>query len=476
MGRYLAAVFSDLERHSIAWSRAPRNQMVSLIGRYCHIAESLASQHGCLHINFTGDGHLFLYESADVAVQFGLKVVDTWKNTAAALPDGEDVPYMPLRLGCHFGECTQLDDSTAWIGRAINLAKRVEDTAEPDSLYVTESVLELVDLPLYRFEEAGSHTLKGDHLPRRTLYRVMALDELAVASKPHEELTAEAWFLKGVRMIGTESENSRQEADCYRAALRLRPDYPEAHNNLAVVLRASADEQGAARHYREALRLRPDYPEAHYNYAILLETRGSIAGAVEHHHEALRLRADYVDAHHSFANLMKARGDLAAAEKHYREALRLRPAEAQIHNNYAILLEDTGDAAQAEKYYRGALRLQPDFAEAHYNYAILLENKKQPEQAEERYREALRIWPDYPEAHNNLATLMHLKGDMAGAERHYGEALRLRPDDPETHYNYALLLKAKGELAEAQEHFRIAHELAPEVPTFQSAIEAPTQR
>ena len=46
-----------------------------------------------------------------------------------------------------------------------------------------------------------------------------------------------------------------EEVECYRQALRLRPNYPEAHNNLAIL-------------YAEALRLWPQYPEGHYNYGI----------------------------------------------------------------------------------------------------------------------------------------------------------------------------------------------------------------
>jgi len=53
-----------------------------------------------------------------------------------------------------------------WIGRAINLAKRVEDSATPDSLFVTQSVLEIIDLPIHEFEEVGAFSLKADFLPQ----------------------------------------------------------------------------------------------------------------------------------------------------------------------------------------------------------------------------------------------------------------------------------------------------------------------
>jgi len=470
MGRYLAPVFSDLEKHSLIWGRAPRDRMVAIIAEYRYVAESLASQYGVLHLNFSGDGHLFLFHNIDVAVQFGLKLVDAWKRSGEANPTLNGLPHMPLRIGCHFGECTALEGD-AWIGRAINLAKRVEGAAEPDTLYVTETVLELIDLPLYEFEPTGGHSLKGDYLPERLLYRVTAVDQLALEGRASEELTADGWFLKGIAFAGTERDGSEAEADCYREALRLRSDYPEVHNNLAILLRARGDQAGAAEHYQTALRLRPDYPEAHYNYAILLQSRGSLAGAADHYREAWRLRPDYVDAHQAYANLLKARGDRAAAEAHYQKALQLRPNSPEAHNNYAILLEDKGEIEAAERHYREALRLRPNYPEAHYNYALLRDNASDAAGAEDSYREALRLWPDYPEAHNNMAILLQMKGDLVTAEQHYRAALRLRPSDPETHYNYALLLKAMGRQSGAEEHFGIAHDLAPDEAASQVAPE-----
>lgn len=470
MGTYLAVVFSDLERHSQVWRRAPRDKMVAAISEYRYLAESLASQYGALHRNFTGDGHLFLFESIDAAVQFGLKLIEAWSAVGTTLPSLQGLPSMPLRLGCHFGECTALEGE-AWIGRGINLGKRVESAAEANALFATETVLELIDLPLYEFEVAGAHVLKGDYLPERTLYRVLAVDYTAVEAKPPAELTAEGWLLKGLALIGTERENSDDEAACYREALQRRPDYPEAHNNLAILLRARGDLGGAAEHYREAIHLRPDYPEAHYNYALLLESFGRVTGAIAHYRAALDARPDYVDAHHAYANLLTRRRDLAKARTHYEQALQLRPDAPEAHNNYAILLEDIGERAQAGEHYRRALDVRPDYPEAHYNYALLLEQLDEPAGAEEHYRAALALQPDYAEAHNNLAILLQVRGDAVGAEQHYREALRLRPADPETHYNYGLLLRARGDKRAAEEHFQTAHELAPDIPTFQPAVE-----
>ena len=461
MSSYYAIVFCTLRLDDRLWSDIPSNQVASVVSEYKYLAESFADRYGSVHRNFSSDGYLFLFEYADAAVQFALRLVESWPQSPERLPDATELPVVPLGIGCHFGECRQLDGADAWIGRGIGLAKRAAESSEITALLVTESVLDIIDLPSYGFRPGPVLTIDGDHVPNRRLFEVHSFDEGTLKARSEEELTTESWFLRGVSFIGTSEENSREEADCYRKAISIRPAYPEAHNNLAVVLRAQGEDALALGQYQEAISLRDEYPEAHFNYAVLLHSKGSVVGAAEQYRHALRLRPDYVDALFGYANLLRTNGDTAEAQSHYLKALDIRPNHAEVLNNYAILLEDLGDLAEARLHYEAALMARPSYAEAHYNYAILLENITENDLAEEQYRAAISIREDYPEAHNNLAALLHGRGDYASAEGHYREALSLRSDNPETHYNYALLLKARGEAGSAEDHFKLAYEMAP---------------
>ncbi len=460
MASYFASVFSDLGRQKSPWGRIPRDEVVGLIAEYRYLAESLASQHGCLHGNFQGDGHLFIFESADAAMQFSLKLLERWEYGKSQAAEPGQTPQLPLHIGCHFGDATQLEGGDAWIGRSIDLAQRIAGAADAGSLLVTENVLDASDVVAYKFEPAGLHTLEGDHLPQRALYKITSSPQNTPGGIG-ERHTAETLFLAGVAYIGTEHENGEEETDFYLQALEMRSDYAEAHNNLGVVMRAKGEEGQAAEHYRQAIKIRPSYPEANYNYAVLLHSRGNLSGAADRYQEALRLRPEYVDAHYGLGNLRRALGDASQAEEHFSEALRMRPEYAEVHNNLAILLDDIGQTERAGHHYREALRIRPNYPEAHYNFALLLENAGRDEDAEASYQDALRLRPEYPEAHNNLAILLQVRGDLEAAEGHYLELLRMRPGDAETHYNFSLLLRAQGRDSAADEHLGTAHELAP---------------
>jgi tetratricopeptide (TPR) repeat protein len=468
MRRFYAAVFSDLERHSAAWTSLPKERAIALIDRYRSLAEALAGRFGASHQNFSGDGHLFLFQSSDVAVQFALALSASWDQVNS----GGEKLRLPLRLGCHFGECASLHDGASWIGRAIGLAKRIESAASGGALLVTETVLEMLDLPLYAFEPAGCFALKGDYLADRALYRIRSVDEKLLKSRAPEEVSAEEAFLRALASAGHTQEHHQEEARWYREAIKRRPDYAEAHNNFAIVLRHLKNEQEAVAHYHEALRIRPNYLEAHYNYALLLAARGSLASAAEHLNCAIQERPDYVEAHHALANIVKLRGDLQAARRCYERTLELRPGYAEAHNNFAIFLHEVGELVTARNHYREAIRLRSDYAEAHYNFALLLEDAGQVVAAQKHYEQALGLWPDYAEAHNNLAALLHTQGCLEEAEPHYVRALELRPSDPETHYNFALLLRAKGDETRASQYFAIARELTPDGRTG-TVIEPP---
>ncbi len=88
----------------------------------------------------------------------------------------------------------------------------------------------------------------------------------------------------------------------FEAALRAKPDYVDAHANLAAaLLQVPGRTPEAIAHYEAALRIKPDSAEVHYNLgAILSNVPTRLPEAIEHFEAALRILPD-ADTHYALA-------------------------------------------------------------------------------------------------------------------------------------------------------------------------------
>ena len=131
----------------------------------------------------------------------------------------------------------------------------------------------------------------------------------------------------------------------------MKPNNPEAENDLAVAFDMQGKHDDAITHYMQALRLNPDYPNAHYNLADTLRTLGKTDDAIVHYLRALRLRPRYPEAYNSLGLALAGQRKFEEAIAHYMEALRLN-------------LVEQGRGAEAIAQFEAALQLKPDDAEA----------------------------------------------------------------------------------------------------------------
>ncbi len=139
----------------------------------------------------------------------------------------------------------------------------------------------------------------------------------------------------------------------YQEALRLKPDYADAHNNLGDALGKQGQIAEAISQFQAALRLKPDYAEAHFKLGKALGIKGQIAEAISELQEALRLKPDYAAARNSLASLAAAQSPQALAAR-------------------GATLAGQGNYAEAIRSYQAALKAQPDQAGSLNNLAWLL--------------------------------------------------------------------------------------------------------
>lgn len=197
----------------------------------------------------------------------------------------------------------------------------------------------------------------------------------------------------------------------YRQALSLKPNFPEAHNNLGNALSAQRRLDQAIIHYEQALSLQPDFAEAHNNLGNALMALRELDRAVVHYKRALSVKPDFAEAHNSLGNALMAQRQLDQAVIHFERALSLKPEHVEAQNNLGVVRMAQVQIDQAVIHFERALSLRPHYVEAHMNLGNALSAQGQPQQAVIHYERALSLQPNYAPVHSNLLqALNYLSG------------------------------------------------------------------
>lgn len=121
-------------------------------------------------------------------------------------------------------------------------------------------------------------------------------------------------------------------------ALRLNPDFPEAHYQLGALAGGRGQWAEAASHARAALKLRPEFAEGHCQLGVALDSQGQTSEAIHHYGAALRLKPDYAEAHKYLGKALLRQQRISEAVTHLERWLELEPTP-QGHSDLALALD-----------------------------------------------------------------------------------------------------------------------------------------
>lgn len=100
---------------------------------------------------------------------------------------------------------------------------------------------------------------------------------------------------------------------------------PRDYNNAGVGLVFLGKPVEAEAAFRKAIKLAPDYPGAHYNLANLLRDLGRHDEALEEYRQTLHFAPEFAAAHLNIGMILRLRGDLRGARAALRKALEIDP-------------------------------------------------------------------------------------------------------------------------------------------------------
>jgi tetratricopeptide (TPR) repeat protein len=194
-----------------------------------------------------------------------------------------------------------------------------------------------------------------------------------------------------------------------------------------------------------ALRARPDYPEALCLGGFILSEAGQPEAALRFYGQALKFKPDYVIA---LSNSGKLLFDLCRFDEAlvvFDKALALAPGNPDGWNNRAGALRELGRLEEAINDCRQALLLRPDFAEATLNYGTALMKLDRHEEALPIYGKAKTQKRDFAPAICGEGLTLQALGRFDEALAAFDEAVRLGDVDAVSNRGCLLLMQGDFE-------------------------------
>jgi tetratricopeptide (TPR) repeat protein len=189
----------------------------------------------------------------------------------------------------------------------------------------------------------------------------------------------------------------------------LLPHHPIAFFQAGRVQFRAGQFAEAEHHLAKAVALRPDFIEAHLELAQALAKQGKPAEAVRHCQAALQLDPQNAVAHFRLADAVAAQGDRAAAMQHLREAVRLQPAYWEARYLLGVELALQGKLPEAHEQFAHVVRLRPDFVLGRVNLGVSLAKQGRFEDALVQFDAALRLDPTNQAAQKHIAAIQALR-------------------------------------------------------------------
>jgi tetratricopeptide (TPR) repeat protein/2-polyprenyl-3-methyl-5-hydroxy-6-metoxy-1,4-benzoquinol methylase len=162
----------------------------------------------------------------------------------------------------------------------------------------------------------------------------------------------------------------------YNKVLEIKPEFAEAHYNLANTLRELGSHEAAIASYNKAIEIKPDLTDAYNNLGIALNFLGRYEEAITSYNKAIELKPDYVETYNNMGNALNGLGKHEEAIVSFNKAIGLKPNYAQAYNNLGIALNFLGRYEEAITSYNKAIELKLDYVEAYENFSNVLTHYK----------------------------------------------------------------------------------------------------
>jgi tetratricopeptide (TPR) repeat protein len=259
-----------------------------------------------------------------------------------------------------------------------------------------------------------------------------AIDRLSAIDRKAKDIPQVKYYL-GICYSSLKMRNDAISA--YQEAVRLKPDFYNAHIQLGNELDYEDRYDEAIASYNRAIKLKPDDASAYFEIGIAQKRKGRNADAEKSFRTVVRLTPDYSPGHVNLGVALIALNRSTEAVPELQKALTLAgDDDLEAHRQLGLAYHSIGRYSEAITQYKKVISLDPKFADAYYGLGnVYFKQKLYPASILE-YQKAIELNPRWKEANTALGNAFYMTNKYDKALTHYQTAVYDGEDNKDTLY------------------------------------------
>ena len=240
-------------------------------------------------------------------------------------------------------------------------------------------------------------------------------------------------------------------------AVKVAPEFRQAHENLALVWTKLGDLNKAEISLKKSLEIDPSNFTNWKSLGDVLSDQGKEKEADKAYKNAISTDKKYLDLQKAMSQVQK--GNLGEAEKIYRSILSDDPNNVDALRLLALLASRTGAIDQAINMLEHCIKIAPDYALAWENLAKLYRQKDDPDSLQKAancFSKATELRPDWAEGWAGLGTMQTRSSQHEEGIISYKKSIELKTNQPRVHLSLGHVYKTTGNQEECISYYKDA--------------------
>ena len=258
----------------------------------------------------------------------------------------------------------------------------------------------------------------------------------------------------------------------YRKLLSANPSHPVALHYMGLLSYQMGDAVQSVDLIKKAVEVKPDYLQAHCNLANTLIEMGRAEEAEKSSRAAIALDADKVNAHHALARALHLQGHHSDAIVSCQTALSLNPNLDSTFETLGHSLRSLERFDEAVENYKKAISINPVNPSYFNTIGETFIQMDQLENAVRSFQKAISLDQESGLLYNNLGTALVMLRNYGPAIQSFENAIALEHDFAMGYQNLANVLRVVGRADEAIEALEKALKIDPDLSSARHNLDA----